>query len=150
MRFLTCVKHLLLLYSALLVSIPSSVTADLLDSVIFVGDSDVYYWGLQGNSDEFIPSSVNVGVSGWTCANVNGKINDWLEQYEPTLVILKCGTNDMWGSWQVSPEEAFDRFTKVIDKISATNVPVIAMSTKPVSLILAVLYLLFLSSLYDI
>jgi lysophospholipase L1-like esterase len=142
MKFLTSVKHLLLLCSVL---VPLSVTADLLDSVIFVGDSDVYYWGLQGNSDAFIPGSVNVGVSGWTCADVNGKINDWLEQYEPTLVIFKCGTNDMWGSGQVSPEEAFDRFTKVIDKISATNVPVIAMSTKPVSPVLVMQINLILS-----
>ena len=84
-------------------------------------------------------------VFGWTCADVNGKINDWLEQYEATLVIFKCGTNDMWGSGQVGPEEAFDRFTKVIDKISATNVPVIAMSTKPVSPVFAMQINLILS-----
>ena len=110
----------------------SSVNADLLDSVLFVGDSDVYYWAQQGDSNNFIPGSINVGVSGWTCADVNGKINDWLDQYEPTLIVLKCGTNDMWGVNQVSPEEAVNRFTKVIDKIAATETPVIAMSTKPV------------------
>lgn len=127
MRFFNQQLHIL---SSLLFI--SNVNADLLDSVLFVGDSDIYYWGQQGDSDNFIPGSVNVGVSGWTCADVNGKINDWLDQYEPTLIVLKCGTNDMWGSGQVTPEQAFNRFTSVIDKIAATETPVIAMSTKPV------------------
>ena len=118
-----------------LVLMISTIASDLLDSVIFVGDSDIYFWGLQGESSKLIPGSTNLGVSGWTCANVNGKITDWLQQYEPTLIVLKCGTNDLWGSFQVTPEGAFNRFTEVLDKIYASDIPVIAMSTKPVRLI---------------
>jgi len=108
-------------------------SADLLDSVFFVGDSDVYFWGRQGQSSQAIPGSSNVGVSGYTCQNVLNIIDAFLSNYQPTLVILKCGTNDMWGLGQVSPEEAFERFTKVTDKIILSGATTIAMSTKPVS-----------------
>ena len=107
--------------------------AELLDSVVFIGDSDVFYWGRQGESSETIPGSINVGVSGATCQSTLNNIDGYLATYQPTLVILKCGTNDMWGGGQVSPEEAYDRFTKVIDRIILSGAKVIAMSTKPVS-----------------
>ena len=108
-------------------------SSELLDSVLFVGDSDVYFWGRQGQSSQTIPGSLNVGVSGYTCQSVLNRIDGFLSDYQPTLVILKCGTNDMWGLGQVSPEEAFERFTKVTDKIILSGATTIAMSTKPVS-----------------
>eukprot|EP00815_Leptocylindrus_aporus_P005673 CAMPEP_0116064448 /NCGR_PEP_ID=MMETSP0322-20121206/9111_1 /TAXON_ID=163516 /ORGANISM="Leptocylindrus danicus var. apora, Strain B651" /LENGTH=764 /DNA_ID=CAMNT_0003550449 /DNA_START=14 /DNA_END=2308 /DNA_ORIENTATION=- len=112
--------------------------AQLLDSVVFIGDSDIFYWGLQGDSSQTIPGSTNIGVSGATCQSTLNNIDGYLADYQPTLVILKCGTNDMWGGGQVSPEEAYDRFTKVIDRIMLFGAKVIAMSTKPEPPVLAV------------
>jgi len=118
--------------------------AQLLDSVVFIGDSDIFYWNLQGDSSQTIPGSTNVGVSGATCQTTLNNIDGYLATYQPTLVILKCGTNDMWGGGQVSPEEAYDRFTKVIDRIILFGAKVIAMSTKPVSNLLCCIIILFL------
>lgn len=64
-------------------------------SVLFVGDSDIDYWP---NTGTLVPNSINVGVGGYTCADVakEMKRKKMLKKIQPKTIVLICGENDLW------------------------------------------------------
>jgi len=56
---------------------------------LYMGDSDVDYWSPR-------PSfSYNVGVGGDTCKDVMGDVKPFLDYFQPSIVVLVCGSNDL-------------------------------------------------------
>jgi len=94
-------------------------------NILFAGDSDIAYWETSNMS---FPRSVNVGVAGSTCDEVNSKIDQHLSTYEPDYVVLVCGENDLWDQDSTA---TFDDFSTIVDKIIEFGAIVIYMGTKP-------------------
>ena len=90
---------------------------------LFEGDSDIEGW-----PTDTYPSSANVGVGGAVCRDVLDTINDILDAYQPTRVVLVCGENDLWGQ---GVQRTFDDFSAVVSRIHQTGATVYYMGTKP-------------------
>jgi len=97
---------------------------DLSVEVLFIGDSDIQRW----DTAPVFPGSVNVGVGGFTCDDVNGIIDNALQTYTPKWVVIVCGENDLFGQ---NAETTFNDFKAVIEKIVASNTRAIYIGTKP-------------------
>jgi len=95
-------------------------------SILFAGDSDIEFWE---NTDQLYPGSVNKGDGGTTCRQWTNRIDEWLDEYQPTVVVLVCGENDI--AEGDSPSEAFQNFQKVVNKISDSGATTIHFGTKP-------------------
>jgi len=95
-------------------------------SILFAGDSDIELWK---NTDQLYPGSVNKGDGGSTCKQWTNRIDQWLDKYQPTTVVLVCGENDL--AYGDSPSKAFQNFKKVVDKISDSGATPIYFGTKP-------------------
>ena len=59
---------------------------------LFVGDSDIDYWA---TNDEY-PDSVNVGVAGYMCDDVNKILDARLRDCNPKRAVTVCWENDLW------------------------------------------------------
>ena len=77
--------------------------------LLFEGDSDVELWDTSG-----YPDSHNVGVGGAVCADVLDTIDDTLQTYQPSVVVLVCGENDLWGQ---DVSDTFDDVSAVVERI---------------------------------
>jgi len=97
---------------------------DLSVDTMFIGDSDIARW----DSDIIIPNSVNVGVGGYTCDDVNGIIDGNLQTYNPKWVVIVCGENDLFDQ---SVSATFSDFKVIIGKIIASGAQAIYVGTKP-------------------
>eukprot|EP00578_Thalassiosira_sp_NH16_P024103 CAMPEP_0181098304 /NCGR_PEP_ID=MMETSP1071-20121207/12054_1 /TAXON_ID=35127 /ORGANISM="Thalassiosira sp., Strain NH16" /LENGTH=536 /DNA_ID=CAMNT_0023180889 /DNA_START=170 /DNA_END=1780 /DNA_ORIENTATION=+ len=92
---------------------------------LFVGDSDIALWDTNAN----FPGSINVGVGGYTCDDVNSDIDAHLATYKPNKVVIVCGENDLTG--QSTASEKFGDFQVVINKITASGATALYLGTKP-------------------
>mmetsp|Transcript_26280 Transcript_26280/g.41121 ORF Transcript_26280/g.41121 Transcript_26280/m.41121 type:complete len:189 (-) Transcript_26280:259-825(-) len=59
--------------------------------VVFFGDSDINFW----DTDKSFPGSLNCGVSGTTMTQVFDYTAKMMEKYEPSVVVLVAGENDL-------------------------------------------------------
>ncbi len=91
--------------------------------LLFEGDSDVELWDTSG-----YPDSHNVGVGGAVCADVLDTIDDTLQTYQPSVVVLVCGENDLWGQ---DVSDTFDDVSAVFERIQASGATTYYMGTKP-------------------
>jgi lysophospholipase L1-like esterase len=66
-----------------------------------------------------LPDVDNEGHSGWRIDNIAGSVNGWLATYQPDVVLLHIGTNDMNQNYQVAT--APDRLGALIDQILAAR-----------------------------
>jgi len=94
-------------------------------SILFAGDSDISYWK---KTDQKYPGSVNKGVGGTTCKQWTNRIDEWLDEFQPTTVVLVCGENDLYS---YSPSQTFKNFKKIVNKISDSGATTIYFGTKP-------------------
>jgi len=103
-----------------------NVTTTKAITTLFVGDSDIEFW----ETDSIFTNSANVGVAGFTCAQVNNNINKYLSDYPSAeWIVLVCGENDLWSQ---SASETFEDFMKVVNKIVEDGSRrVVYMGTKP-------------------
>lgn len=92
---------------------------------LFVGDSDIALWD---DTNSNFPGSINVGVGGYTCDEVNSDIDAHLATYMPKKVVIVCGENDLWGQ---NAARTFGDFKVVIDKIIASGASALYLGTKP-------------------
>lgn len=92
-------------------------------ALLLAGDSDVAYWETSEHED-----AVNTGVGGATCQDVLDTIDEDLDRYQPTRVVLVCGENDLWGQ-EVSA--TFGDFERVVERIHQFGAGVYYMGTKP-------------------
>mmetsp|Transcript_27778 Transcript_27778/g.66949 ORF Transcript_27778/g.66949 Transcript_27778/m.66949 type:complete len:478 (+) Transcript_27778:134-1567(+) len=93
---------------------------------LFVGDSDIARWR---DTNSNFPGSINVGVGGYTCDDVNSDIDAHLATYKPNKVVIVCGENDLTG--QSTASEKFGDFQVVINKITASGATALYLGTKP-------------------
>jgi lysophospholipase L1-like esterase len=63
-----------------------------------------------------MPDRNHEGHPGWTIAQVDANVVNWLRTYTPRTVLLHIGTNDMYGS---DPAGAPRRLSALVDKITA-------------------------------
>jgi hypothetical protein len=56
------------------------------------------------------------------------RIDERMNESQPTTVVLVCGENDLWDD---SPSVVFSNFKKIVSKISAKGASVIYLGTKP-------------------
>ena len=92
---------------------------------LFIGDSDIDYW----DTHERFPASYNVGVGGDTCRNARNEMDSLLAAFVPAVVVIVCGENDLASG--VSVNDAFDRFSALVDKARGNSARVVYLGTKP-------------------
>jgi lysophospholipase L1-like esterase len=63
-----------------------------------------------------MPDRNHEGHPGWTIAQVDANVVNWLRTYNPRTIMLHIGTNDMYGS---DPAGAPRRLSALVDKITA-------------------------------
>jgi lysophospholipase L1-like esterase len=91
--------------------------------LLFEGDSDIELWDTSG-----YPDAANIGVGGAVCEDVLDTIEDTLQTYQPDVVVLVCGENDLWDQ---SASATFDAFSAVVSRIHDSRATVYYMGTKP-------------------
>lgn len=90
---------------------------------LFIGDSDIEGWDTS-----LFYNSINLGVGGYTCDDVNKIIDDSLQDLNPKSVVVVCGENDL--IYQ-SASVTFDDFEVVIGKIIGSGARALYLGTKP-------------------
>jgi len=63
-----------------------------------------------------MPDRNHEGHPGWTIAQIDANVANWLRTYTPHTILLHIGTNDMYGS---DPAGAPRRLSALVDKITA-------------------------------
>ncbi|WP_246291735.1 SGNH/GDSL hydrolase family protein [Lentzea indica] len=63
-----------------------------------------------------MPDRNHEGHPGWTIAQIDANVVNWLRTYTPRTILLHIGTNDMYGS---DPAGAPRRLSALVDKITA-------------------------------
>jgi lysophospholipase L1-like esterase len=63
-----------------------------------------------------MPDRDHEGHPGWTIAQVDANVVNWLRTYTPRTILLHIGTNDMYGS---DPAGAPRRLSALVDKITS-------------------------------
>lgn len=90
---------------------------------LFIGDSDIERWDTS-----LFDNSINLGVGGFTCDDVNNIIDDSLRDLNPKSVVIVCGENDLYDQ---SASATFDDFEVVIGKIIGSGARALYLGTKP-------------------
>jgi lysophospholipase L1-like esterase len=65
--------------------------------------------GPRGRDDD------NEGHAGWTIARIGARVGGWMRRYQPDVVLLHIGTNDVWRPARAPG--AAQRLSKLIDRI---------------------------------
>jgi len=91
--------------------------------LLFEGDSDIEGWDTSA-----YPDSANVGVGGAVCRDVLDTMDETLQAYQPSRVVLVCGENDLWDQ---GVRRTFRDFSAVVSRIRQTGATVVYMGTKP-------------------
>ena len=94
--------------------------------ILFVGDSDIDYWHDWSVTFE---DGNNVGYGGYTCRKVVDEASNFIETFQPSLVVLVCGENDFANGYDVS--STFEVFSNVVDQYISGGAKVIYIGTKP-------------------
>mmetsp|Transcript_2683 Transcript_2683/g.4520 ORF Transcript_2683/g.4520 Transcript_2683/m.4520 type:complete len:315 (+) Transcript_2683:151-1095(+) len=97
------------------------------DRVVFVGDSDIEYWGDSGWSDEF-QNCVNIGMGGATIREAARHVVSMVEMLRPKgFVVLCSGENDMDVETD-DVEPLFEHWKFVVETIrESVHSPVVIM-----------------------
>jgi lysophospholipase L1-like esterase len=96
----------------------SSYRLDLYQRLVRQAGYTIDFVGTQRSGS--LPDTDNEGHSGWRIDQIASNVDGWLATYQPNLVLLHIGTNDMNQNFQVST--APNRLSALIDQIT-TDVP---------------------------
>jgi lysophospholipase L1-like esterase len=94
--------------------------------ILFVGDSDIDYW----DSAPYFPGSFNIGIGGYTTADVFPEVDQWISDLDPEWVVIVCGENDISAGKRKKTKKALKRFTKSVKKFIDDGARVIYLGTK--------------------
>ena len=101
--------------------------------VLFVGDSDIDYWrDTETTFEDSAPAGAvyNVGYGGYTCSDVMPEVSGFVAAFEPSVVVLVCGENDLGGGKSVA--QTFKHFKQAVRAyVDGGAGRVISLSTKP-------------------
>ncbi|WP_312873409.1 SGNH/GDSL hydrolase family protein [Kibdelosporangium persicum] len=74
--------------------------------------------GSMSTGPATMPDRDHEGHPGWTIAQIDTNVANWLRTYAPRTILLHIGTNDMYGS---DPAGAPRRLSTLIDRITAQS-----------------------------
>ena len=57
---------------------------------------DTLFVGSLENGPNFMPQRHHEGHSGWRIEQISAQIDGWLKTYQPDVILLMLGTNNMW------------------------------------------------------
>ncbi|MET7417635.1 GDSL-type esterase/lipase family protein [Dactylosporangium sp. NPDC005555] len=95
----------------------SSYRAPLYNRLVAGAGYNVDFVGSQQSGT--LPDTDNEGHSGWRIEQIAASVDGWLATYQPDVVLLHIGTNDMNQNYQVST--APQRLGSLIDQILAAR-----------------------------
>jgi lysophospholipase L1-like esterase len=75
----------------------------------------VDFVGSMADGPASMPDRNHEGHPGWTIAQIDANVVNWLRTYTPRTILLHIGTNDMYGS---DPAGAPRRLSALVDKIT--------------------------------
>src|SRR5262249_13855023 len=91
----------------------SSYRADLWRRLVTQAGYNIDFVGSQRSGS--LPDTDNEGHSGWRIDQIAASVDGWLSTYQPDVVLLHIGTNDMNQNYQV--DTAPQRLGALIDRI---------------------------------
>ncbi|GLW29162.1 cellulose binding domain-containing protein [Actinoplanes regularis] len=95
-------------------NVPGGYRIDLWQKLV-AGGYTVDFVGSASNGPAGLGDHDHEGHSGWTIAQIDANIVNWLQTYTPRTILLHIGTNDMYGS---DPAGAPSRLSTLIDHIT--------------------------------
>ena len=104
-------------------------------ALVFFGDSRAKQWP---DPSWFVESSINLGVSGQTTAQILGRYDEHLAPLNPRLVVFQAGINDLKTIplFPDSEEEIIENckrnISKIVELCNAQNIHVILTTIFPV------------------
>ncbi|WBB80556.1 cellulose binding domain-containing protein [Micromonospora sp. WMMD882] len=96
-------------------NVPGGYRIDLWQHLV-AGGYKVDFVGSMFNGPSSLGDHDHEGHSGWTIAQIDANVVNWLRATNPRTVLLHIGTNDMFGDWS----GAASRLSTLIDKITTT------------------------------
>src|SRR3954452_18575432 len=96
-------------------TVPGGYRIDLWQKLV-AGGYTVDFVGSLSNGPASLGDHDHEGHSGWTIAQIDANIVNWLRTYTPHTILLHIGTNDMYGS---DPAGAPRRLSALVDRITA-------------------------------
>ncbi|MCP2163229.1 GDSL-type esterase/lipase family protein [Goodfellowiella coeruleoviolacea] len=85
---------------------------------LLAGGHTVDFVGSMSNGPSSLGDRDHEGHSGWTIAQIDANVVNWLRTHTPRTILLHIGTNDMYGG---DPGGAPQRLSALIDKITAQS-----------------------------
>ncbi len=98
-------------------TVPGGYPIDLWQKFVASGYK-VDFVGSQSNGPGELGDHDHEGHSGWTIAQIDSNVVNWLHTYTPHTILLHIGTNDIYGS---DPGGAPARLSTLLDHITATS-----------------------------
>jgi lysophospholipase L1-like esterase len=94
----------------------------------------VDYVGPRSDPYADAPDKDHAGTPGHNTGNILGVVDGHLSTYDPDVVLLMIGTNDLawWAAEASAPADAAARVGQILDKIEAAGVRVILATTPPI------------------
>lgn len=93
----------------------------------------IEFVGSLSNGPETLLSQHHEGHSGWRIEEICDRVTDWLQTFQPEIILLLIGTNNIAQGHQV--ETASYRLNQLVDRIfqTAPNVKLFLASIPPMS-----------------
>ncbi|ROP35938.1 GDSL-type esterase/lipase family protein [Saccharothrix texasensis] len=112
-------------------NVPGGYRVDLWQKLV-AGGRTVDFVGSMTNGPAGLGDRNHEGHSGWTIAQIDSNITNWLRTYTPRTILLHIGTNDMYGG---DPGGAPQRLATLVDRITslAPNAELFVATIVPLS-----------------
>jgi lysophospholipase L1-like esterase len=102
-------------------NVPGGYRVDLWQKIVAGGDS-VDFVGSMTNGPAGLGDRNHEGHSGWTIAQIDGNIVNWLNTYRPQTILLHIGTNDMIRNMGGAPARLSGLLDRITDHSPDTKV----------------------------
>ena len=99
------------------VAVPGGYRIDLWSKLV-AGGYKIDFVGSQYNGPSTLGDHDHEGHPGWTIAQIDANVVNWLRTYTPRTILLHIGTNDIYGS---DPAGAPSRLGTLLDHITSTS-----------------------------
>jgi len=95
------------------------------NEVLFLGDIDIDNWR---TTSESFPGSYNVGW-GASCKGLRWRLDNMMEAFEPSMVVLVCGEKDLDDG--LSVRKTYRRFKKIVSMVMSHHASIVYLGTRP-------------------
>lgn len=84
-------------------------------------DISIDYVGSQSDPHPDLPDTDHEGHGGWNIKNISQEVNGWLSTYNPDIILLMIGTNDLAWWTTKNGEEVAEAHADLVDQILANS-----------------------------